>query len=218
MKQSTHLGTLIHFDELRYNRTRYNWMSSLLPHINHMADLYHQLHIGPFDRHAFADLMQNGMANISQKVREQLEAEIKRLKIHSDIIKENLLSGTDQHLAPLGKAIGVMKDKIRMAKLNTAVDASLPVDLEDCIITNGRATLDEEKLKERFALRIENEQQEAFYRHYLNLCEAWNPYIDFLRSTGYNTHRDMVFGPDGFICEGGEGQLLINHQTLNYFR
>lgn len=216
--ENKYKGILLHFDEIKHHRTVSNWQKDLLPQINLIAALYNDLGIDQFSQTAFNQLMAGGFHLVESQVQQSLDKDLQKLKVSNPIILDAMQQGKDKRLKPLEKALSDLKEKLRKARLNTPADASLPIELEDCAIIDGKATLKEDQLKQRFETKIETDKQAQLYSHYLNLQAAWNGYVDFLISCGYDVENNEVFGFDGFLFQDEGCQLAINHQQIDYFQ
>lgn len=213
----THLGKLLHFDELAYNRMRKDYDDEILPRIRQIKSLYDSLGLkDEFSQTIFNDLLQNSTRNLETQLENQIDQDLK--KIRTPVLKTLALENIGETIRPLQKAINDLKQCFFS---NSTKTFATPLDWADITFENSMPAVRDAQVKKKFETRVETEVQAALYDKLLGLQHTWNDLLEFLKTNSrFAIHYGFViFGNgdgDGLVEISNDNSLLIRTNAINY--
>jgi len=207
------IGTMIEFDEFRFNQLSSTYEAVIIPRIENIAREYELLGLGQFTTEVYQSIMDSGINQIEKKLMEQVQLEVKKAKI--PLLAKTMLDQVPGQLLPLGKAISAFNESSRGGWM---YPGNWQLTSDEFSIVDGKPVLHKQNMINRFATYIETETEREGWKLMLEVQAASEKFADFLRSKNYPVNRSQIYSQttgEGFFCEDWDtGSLRLNTDQL----
>ena len=226
MKNKSYLGTELHFDSVGHSVILTAWERILLPAINKIADTYNALLLGDFNQEVYEEILKSGSDVIEKRYETAIALDLKLIgesykSLASILTKPTKDTEPKINFREACKLFVAAKQNLESNILNNYSK----IDLNDCKIVDGRATISRESIKSKFVTTIDTNEREEFYILLLKSIESHNNLRLFTDKYKENNHGHcfniLSIGGveglnDGFIKENAMGRMELVSENFNF--
>jgi hypothetical protein len=224
-----HIGKVILFDAIRFNRTRHILKNKLVPALDEFRQAWDQLNIGKFSQDIYEAAASNNLGQLKERYKTSVREELSKMKL--PLVSNRMAQFFEGNsLFDSVERTWIRVDAIKAAEASTGVFSSL-IDYSFLSYNRARDEWDllEEDMKKEFSKIITTESQSEAYEQLLQLQVLHNRVKSVLDSTpkketesiGFKysivPKEDDINGPvNSLMYEDNEGKAQINLEGFSF--
>lgn len=214
---SKKIGERIHFDQAKFSQAYATLETQLVPVLEEVIKKYVELGIGPFEKDAMSQVLNNSLGKIQKQYEEAVKDQSTKLgaAIAGAVVDPSRISSLFNHFAA---TVEKLHTRFHAA---TAVPFNRPdISLTDMILKSGKISIDKEALEKRFSIYVETEDQLRFLELLANLKGSYDKVREFMNEAGMPEYMIITShsGYESLCWENEDGTLFVDPGNINLIK